>query len=208
MLPGSETATGALATGGINTVEVDQRIFLYSVSWERYQALRALLDDVAGLRMTYLEGTLEIMSPSRTHECVKSLVSRLVEMYAAERDIPLYCYGSMTFRKEARERGLEPDECYAVGTDMRDFPDIAFEVEVTGGGLDKLSVYLGLGVPEVWLWRGGRILIHELVDGGYQPRERSPHLPELDVAALASLSNAADQVAAVRAWRDLLRKGG
>src|SRR5438093_38271 len=106
MLSGSEGAAGALAAGGTTAVDVDQRIVLYSVSWQRYEALRALLDDVAGLRMTYLEGTLEIMRPSRTHERVKKLVARLVEMYATARDIALYGYGSMTFRKEAKERGL------------------------------------------------------------------------------------------------------
>ena len=59
--------------------------------------------------MTYLEGSLEIMSPSRRHEVEKKQIARLLELFCLERDIPLYGYGSTTFRKEEHERGLEPD---------------------------------------------------------------------------------------------------
>jgi hypothetical protein len=30
---------------------------------------------------------------------------------ALERDVPLNGYGSTTFRKRAKERGIDPDEC-------------------------------------------------------------------------------------------------
>jgi Uma2 family endonuclease len=56
-----------------------------------------------------------------------------------------------TFRKPAKERGLEPDECYVLQT-LRDVPDIAIEVAYRHGVIDKLHVYAGLGVKEVWLW--------------------------------------------------------
>jgi hypothetical protein len=36
-------------------------------------------------------------------------------------------------------------------------PDVAIEVIWTRGGLDKLDVYRGLGVPEVWTWQEGRL---------------------------------------------------
>ena len=50
------------------TVDDGVRFILHGVSWGRYVLIRELLDDQPGLRMTYLEGTLEIMSPSREHE--------------------------------------------------------------------------------------------------------------------------------------------
>ncbi len=51
--------------------------------------------------------------------------TRLLELCALEKDLPLVGYGSTTFRKEAAERGAEPDACYRVGTMMKDgeFPD-------------------------------------------------------------------------------------
>ena len=67
----------AIPTGGDPSPrDEDQRLVLNNVSWERYRALRKLLDDVPGLRMTYLEGTLEIMSPTNRHEDTKTLLAR------------------------------------------------------------------------------------------------------------------------------------
>ena len=48
----------------------DQRIVLGGVTWEQYQAMRAAFDERPGVRMTYLRGVLEIMSPARRHEHV------------------------------------------------------------------------------------------------------------------------------------------
>lgn len=90
--------------------------------------------------MFYLEGTLEIMSPSPEHEVDKTTIARLIEIHALERDIDLTGYGSTTFRKPAQERGLEPDECYCFGQ-LKEFPDIGLEVIVSSGGIDKLSIY-------------------------------------------------------------------
>ena len=93
--------------------------------------LRDLLDG-PGVRMTYLRGALELMSPSRLHEDVKTRLARLLELWALERDVPLYGYGSTTFRVEPRERGLEPDECYVVGQPMAEVPELAIEVVAEG----------------------------------------------------------------------------
>ena len=143
--------------------DVDQRIVLRGVTWEQYEALLALFgDDPPGIRMAYLEGALEIMSPSRKHETIKKMVARLVELYALERGISLNGLGSTTFRRAAQERGVEPDECYCVGED-KEFPDIAFEVVLTSGGVNRLAIYAGLGVAEVWLWRTGAFEIYRRV---------------------------------------------
>src|SRR6266545_3039001 len=97
----------------------EQRMLIHGVRWKDYVILREALD-TPGLRMTYCEGVLELMSPSRLHEMWKKTIARLVELYALERDLPLLGYGSTTFRNEAKERGAEPDECYRVGTMMKD----------------------------------------------------------------------------------------
>ncbi len=38
-----------------------------------------------------------------------------MELYAHIERIELYGYGSTTFKKEAKQRRAEPDECYLVG---------------------------------------------------------------------------------------------
>jgi Uma2 family endonuclease len=180
------------------------RLILHGVSWGRYVLIRELLDDQPGLRMTYLEGTLEIMTPSREHEREKKLIARLIEAWAFKRRVPLNGYGSTTFRKEARERGLEPDECYVLGAPLAEVPDIALEVVLTSGGIDKLAVYRGLGVPEVWFYRKGAFSLHALEGDHYVTIERSRIVPELDLAHLARFVDALDQTAAVRAYLDSL----
>jgi Uma2 family endonuclease len=149
------------------------------------------------------------MSPSRRHELWKKTIARLVEHYAALRDLPLVGYGSTTFRKEARERGAEPDECYRVGTLMKDgeFPDIVLEVIQSSPLLDKLNVYRGFDVPEVWLFRGERFEIYRLVEADYELVERSGFLPDLDFSLIARLAVWEDQPAALRALRDALLAG-
>ena len=186
-------------------VDVDQRVILHGITWRDYCVLRDLLDG-PGVRMTYLRGALELMSPSRLHEDVKTRLARLLELWALERDVPLYGYGSTTFRVEPRERGLEPDECYVVGQPMAEVPELAIEVVVTHGGIDKLEVYRGLGVREVWRWCEGAIAVFVLGEGGaYEPREASVVVPGIDLAALAKFAADPDQHAALRAWQAALR---
>lgn len=136
----------------------DHFVVLTGYTWRDYQRALELRGDRSAPRLTYLEGRLEIMSPSRTHESIKSLIGRLVEAYCLERDIVFSTYGSWTLEDQALERGTEPDECYVFGeaADPKR-PDLAIEVVWTSGGINKLDVYGALGVREVWFWRKGRI---------------------------------------------------
>lgn len=184
-------------------------MLLHGVSWERYEALLALLgDDYPSLRLTYLEGTLEIMTTSPEHERIKKLIARLLELWALERDVRLEGYGAATFRKRAKERGLEPDECYVL-RELVDVPDIAIEVVHKHGGIDKLEVYAGLEVKEVWFWEADVLVPYVLVGASYEPRRQSSLLPSLDLAELSTfVRTAEDQSTAVRAYRSALREKG
>ena len=187
----------------------ESRFVLYGVPWWTYVALRDALDDHAGLKMTYLCGTLELMSPSTLHEDAKKIIARLIEVWAMERDVDLRGFGGATFRREAKERGLEPDECYKLGKLEDDaVPDIAIEVTVTSGLVDKMAVYAGLGVPEVWEWRPttNTIAIHRLVGQAYERRTRSEVLPDLDVAQLSTFVQPGEnQTQLAKAYQAALR---
>lgn len=184
----------------------EQRFVVHGVTWKDYTILRDVLD-VAGLRMTYLEGMLELMSPSPDHEQSKTLIARLVEVFALERNVPLYGYGSATFRKEAVARGAEPDECWVRGGALVGMPDIALEVVMTSGGIPKLAVYEKLGVPEVWFFEDGRFRLFRLGASGYEAITASVVVPELDFAVLAAYASRGDQHEAVVEFRDRLRSG-
>lgn len=58
----------------------ERRFLLEGVPWPAYVALRDGLED-AGVRMTYLEGRLELISPSEKHEEEKKLIARLLETW-------------------------------------------------------------------------------------------------------------------------------
>jgi Uma2 family endonuclease len=175
----------------------EQRFVLHDVPWQTYVLMRDALDDGhAGLKMTYLEGTLELMSPSNLHELAKKLIARLLEIWAMERNVRLVGLGGTTWRKEAKKRGLEADECYKLGPyHDGDLPDLALEVIVSSPLVDKMAVYAGLGVSELWLWRAKQqeIVVYRLVGESYELRERSELLPQLDLAQLASFVRRPEQ---------------
>ncbi len=169
---------------------------------EAYCALRELFDS-PGVRMTYLRGALEIMRPSRRHEGYETRIARLLELFALERSVPLSGHGSTTFRHAAAERGIEPDECYVLGRELGDddYPDIALEVIISSGGINKLEAYRGLGVREVWFWREGRFHPYALGAEGYASVARSALIPELDFEELATFAEEPNQLAALRVIR-------
>lgn len=179
---------------------LDQRVHLRGVTWDDYERLLELRGDDPQVRMIYLHGELEIMTPSSVHERLKKRLARLLEAWSEETGVDLEGVGSWTLRNRLTERGLEPDECYFVGRggEGEDAPDFALEVVWTSGGIDKLTVYAGLGVREVWLWQDGRLSFHVL---RYEAAGRSELLPELDPDPIARLMNAT--ISQAQAIRDL-----
>ncbi|MEK7863430.1 MAG: Uma2 family endonuclease [Chloroflexota bacterium] len=194
-------------------VDAEQRFLLEGVPWWTYVALRDALED-AGTRMTYVEGTLELMSPSETHEEEKKLIARLIEAWADEKNVDLRGFGSTTYRREAEKRGLEPDECYVLGPKDADaVPQIAIEVVVASPLVDKLDVYARLGVPEVWIWHSAtrslvvhRLLVTDSPGVRYDSHDRSAILADMDLALLASFVRAGEShTALAKAYRAALR---
>ncbi len=129
-------------------IDSEQRLVLSDIGWQQYETLRSTLDSVPGLRLTYFQGCLEFFMPSPEHEQLKSILGRLIELFSIETNTRLYACGSTTYRKQAKERGLEADESYCINQ-LKEFPDLAIEVTLTSGGIDKLAVYKGLEIPEV-----------------------------------------------------------
>jgi Uma2 family endonuclease len=184
---------------------VEQRVVLEGISWQQYEILLATLgDNFPALRLSYLEGILEIMTTSPLHEELKSIIRMLLEIYFQEFRLRYHCIGSATFRKTAAQRGLEPDECYCLGQ-KKEFPDLAIEVVISSGLVDKLEIYRGLGIREVWVWETGRFRIYHLRTSGYERLERSELLPDCDIELLASYIKPEEQFDAVMAFRDVLR---
>lgn len=189
---------------------VDQRVTLHGVSWQQFEALLSIRGDQSVPRIAYLEGELELMTPSRSHQFIKKTIARLLEAYAEEAGVELEGIGSWTVKEAPSEAGLEPDECYVLGrideSDPPRRPDLAVEVVWTSGGLNKLEIYRRLRVPEVWMWKDSLLRVFVLHGKEYQERERSSLLPSLDLKLLSRFVNRSSQTQAVREYRHALRE--
>lgn len=164
---------------------------MYNVRWETYEALLRDRGN-GGPRMCYDRGTLELMSPLRRHEWMKTLLGRFIEILTLELGIRISSAGSTTLKDQLKELGLEPDESYYVQNEPRmrfkddlDLavdppPDLAIEIDITTSSIDKLGVYAALGVLELWTYDDGGVKIFVLDPGGqYAESERSLALPQL-----------------------------
>jgi Uma2 family endonuclease len=154
--------------------EASDQLVTMQLDWADFEVFLRLRGESVSPRITYLDGVLELTSPSKSHEGIKSRIGRLLEMWAALEGIAVSPFGSTTLKKRRGKAVAEPDECYVVGrSDMTSVPDIAIEVNWSRSGIDKLEVYERLGVPEVWLWENDRIGVFALKAGRYVKRKKS-----------------------------------
>ncbi|MCA9186786.1 MAG: Uma2 family endonuclease [Pirellulaceae bacterium] len=171
----------------------EQRVVLENVSWLTYVSL---LDDSRRSRMTYDRGTLEIMSPSKSHENIGRLIGRMVEAFTEERLIEIVSVASTTVKLEMLEKGFEADEAYYIGhadavrsKSELDFavdpvPDLVIVVDVSRSSMGKLPIFAAFRVPEVWQYRGDALRLLALSDGSYVEQKQSSVLPGFPVAAM------------------------
>jgi len=183
----------------------DKIVVLRGLSWSDYQRQLELRGDRSLPRFAYLEGDLEIMTPSQPHESLTSRIGRLVEVWCLEKAIEFSPYGSWTLQDKETERGVEADECYVFGIQPEaDRPHLAIEVVWTSGGLRKLDIYVKLGVREVWFWRKGRITIHVLSGDQYLEAAASSALPGIDLVQLCTYLDRPTTSQAMREYRAAL----
>ena len=183
----------------------DHIIVLHDVTWEDYERLLEIRGDRSAPRISYLEGEVEIMSPSKDHEQIKSYIGHLLETWCIDHGVEVRPFGSWTLKSEGDERAAEADECYIFGTEARESPQLAIEVEWTRGGINKLEIYRKMGVGEVWYWRKGVIEIYVLMEGTFARAQSSRLLPALDVELLSSMLDRSTLTQAVLDFRKALK---
>lgn len=179
------------------------------VSWADFEEFLRLRGECSGPRVAFIDGALELMSPSKTHEKLGSWIGRLAEVFANEIGVELSPYGSWLLKSAPKAAGAEPDECYIAGPDHgQTVPDLVIEVVWTSGGLDKLEIYRRLGIAEFWQWRSGTIQVFVLRKGRYVLARGSELLPGLDFHLLLPCLDELSLPRAVRSFREALARGG
>ena len=82
-------ASQIAAPAGEQVPTADQRLVSYGVPWSHFEAQLGLRGERPVPRIAFLDGALELMSPSKDHERIKSYIGCLIEVYALEQDIDL-----------------------------------------------------------------------------------------------------------------------
>jgi len=170
-------------------------ITLNDVTWEQFEAI--LAERVAeGIRtkIAYSKGILTIMSPLASHERPHRIIGDIVKVLLDKQDRDWEDFGSTTFRKKAKEVGVEPDTCFYIqnAQQMRGClridltvdppPDLAIETDVTSK--TTLDAYEALEVPELWIYTEEKFTLYVFRDGQYVESSSSPTFPNLPILEL------------------------
>ena len=167
----------------INLID-EQRLTLPGFySWQQFLDLEKWLEDTPGLRIVYLDRKIELMTLGETHESTKGVLRFLLEVYFVEKGIRFFPIGSMTQRDETQNYSFEPDESYYLG-EKKNRPDLAIEVIITSGNINKLEKYRRVEIPEVWFWQNNQLFLYHLQESDYVQISRSELLPDLDLDLL------------------------
>jgi Uma2 family endonuclease len=154
-------------------------------SWQEFKAIQALMAEVPGVRLTYLDGLIEFRTIGEPHELIKKSISALLEVYFFEMGIEFIPVGSATREVEEKNVSFEPDESYYISEKgNKKHPDLAVEVIIASGNIKKLAKYKRLEIPEVWFWEDNNLSLYRFREQDYEPISCSEFLPELDVELL------------------------
>jgi len=195
-------------------------LILHDISWETYEQLLEIFAERSTPRMTYYQGTLELMVPLPEHERYSWTLGRLIVALSEEIGIEIIGLKSSTWRSEPKKAGNEADECFYIQNealmrgkltiDLKNDPppDLAVEMDLTSSSINKMAVYAELKVPEVWIWKKGKLIINILNDTGYVESETSlafASFPVKELAQFMNLDSEKGENARIREFREWAR---
>ena len=168
----------------------DRWVVWHGLDWVGYQTLLRARGGRSAPRITYLDGSALLVSPSALHEHLAKRMRIVVEDVASILEIPFVGLRSTTFGREERRGGVEADESYYVASvplvegrppdpTIDPPPDLVIEAVHTHPVKKSLRTYRRLGVPEVWVYRAGRLRILVLQGDRYAEGPTSLAFPFL-----------------------------
>lgn len=175
----------------IELLPADSQLVLHNKDWDEYEGLLEQVGEASGLRISYDDGVLIIMTLSSEHENYVRFFEKLITAISLRLRVNIRSFGSMTLRRRQQNKGNEPDACFYVQNatlignklelDLASDPppDIAVEIDVHHGSESKFSIYVALGVPEIWRFDGQSLTIHLLQQDHSVEAETSLALPLL-----------------------------
>jgi Uma2 family endonuclease len=187
----------------VSQLPEDASVTFRDVSWDEYEELLEQVGEAPGLRITYDNGSLHVMTISAEHEKYTLFINSLIAGIRLRLRMDILAFGSATMRKPKRSAGHEPDACFYVQTAplignrvQLDFetdppPDIVVEIDLHHDSRSRFRVYAALGVPEIWRFDGQAMTIYHLSEVGdgpqYISRNTSAALPMLNATLLTEM---------------------
>ena len=160
------------------------RLLAYTgCSWSDYE--RMVGPEYDGLRISYFDGEITIVSPGRNHERLVYAIAKIIDGYCERHSLRYYPFGSTRLVAD-ETAGKQPDAAYAFYTD-KETPDLAVEVNVTSGSINDLEKYRYLAVTEVWIWEREKLSFYLLDGDDYRSISQSYHLKGIESEKLGKL---------------------
>jgi Uma2 family endonuclease len=178
----------------VSRLPADTVLTFHDASWQEYEELLHKVSETAGLRISYVDGALTIMTVSHEHEQFTRFFEALITAIRLRLRVNILSFGSATMKR--KPKGNEPDACFYVQSadlignrTVFDFavdppPDIVVEVDIHHDSKDKFSIYSGFAVPELWRFDGNALTIHLLEHEHYEEAKVSRALPILTAEIL------------------------
>ena len=166
-----------------NLQQKDKLFICSNTSWDEYEAILQQKANSSAYRISFLNGVLKIMSPSRNHEIIKDFFYLLIVAYCDAIELDYYPLGSTTLKQKDKSVGKEPDTSFCFNN-LKQIPDLAVEVIFSSGSVEDLKKYQKLDVKEVWFWINSCLEIYVLIDDIYQKQSKSENLADLDAKLL------------------------
>ena len=163
----------------------DQTLCLAGMTWIDYEKFDS--EEYPGYRVSYFDGVITLVSPSKNHERIAQTIAILVSAYCRKFSLLYFPLGSTRLENKPLA-GKEPDVSFAFNTD-KDIPDLAIEVIFSSGSLDDLNKYQIIGVNEVWFWKNNKITFYQLQTQKYIKIPTSKLLPNLSSKTLENFVN-------------------
>ncbi|WP_404784883.1 Uma2 family endonuclease [Altericista sp. CCNU0014] len=184
-----------LSPGGSMRVEL---------TWAEYQTLLQELGENRAIRLTYVQGWVEIRMPSKLHELVNRWLERIIVTLTEELGMSVISLGSTRFDRDTVGQGVEPDSCFYIqNADRIDIeaplpvdlpPDLVVKVDISSSSKSHLEIYGAMGVPEIWRYNPQGFAILQLQAGEYVECDLSLAFPQVSTDFLQALIERGKQV--------------
>lgn len=181
----------------------NQYLSKQSVTWSQFKTLQSAFAEIGGVRMTYCEGILEIMTIGLLHEMITNLLGYLLAHYFMIKRIRFTSTGAYSQIIEPKVE-FQADLSFSFSNNP-ETTDLCMEVVVTSRSIKKLRKYQLRNIPEVWFWQDGKIRIYCLQDDEYGEVATSSWLPDLNITHLEQCLLMESQLEAMIAFAEKYR---